>query len=37
MRDRKFVEELRDPAKFNMGTFVREYGDVPKWLIINSL
>lgn len=30
MKDRKFVENLRDPAKFNMETFVREYGDVPK-------
>ena len=29
-KDRKFVENTRDPAKFNMETFVREYGDVPK-------
>eukprot|EP00347_Sterkiella_histriomuscorum_P015710 403355980 len=30
LKDRKFVQNLRDPAKFNMETFVREYGDVPK-------
>ena len=30
MKDRQFVESTRDPAKFNMETFVREYGDIPK-------
>lgn len=30
LKDKQFVENTRDPAKFNMETFVREYGDVPK-------
>ena len=30
MRDKQFVQNTRDPAKFNMETFVREYGDIPK-------
>jgi hypothetical protein len=29
-KDRRFVEELRDPAVFNMMTFDREYGGIPK-------
>ena len=29
-KDRKFVEELRDPAVFNMMTFDREYGGIPQ-------
>ena len=29
VKDREFVENLRDPAKFNAHTFVREYGEVP--------
>jgi hypothetical protein len=29
-KDREFVKNTREPAKFNMETFVREYGDVPK-------
>jgi len=30
VKDKKFVKNLREPAKFNMETFSREYGDVPK-------
>lgn len=30
VKDRRFVENLREPGKFNMETFVREYGDIPK-------
>ncbi|CDW82662.1 UNKNOWN [Stylonychia lemnae] len=30
LKDRQFVQNTREPAKFNMETFVREYGDVPK-------
>ena len=30
VKDKKFVANLREPAKFNMETFAREYGDVPK-------
>jgi hypothetical protein len=30
VKDTRFVEELRDPAKFNMSTFAREYGGVPE-------
>ena len=29
-KDRKFVENLREPAVFNMMTFDREYGGVPE-------
>ncbi len=29
-KDRRFVEEMRDPAKFNMMTFDREYGGIPE-------
>lgn len=29
-KDRKFVEEIRDPAVFNMMTFDREYGGIPQ-------
>jgi hypothetical protein len=29
-KDKKFVENSRDPAKFNGETFAREYGGVPK-------
>jgi hypothetical protein len=30
VKDKRFVEESRDPAKFNMMTFDREYGGIPK-------
>ncbi len=30
VKEKKFVQNLREPAKFNMETFAREYGDVPK-------
>ena len=30
VKDRRFVEEVRDPAKFNMMTFDREYGGIPE-------
>jgi len=30
MRKKEFVKNTREPARFNMETFVREYGDVPK-------
>ncbi len=30
VKQKEFVENIREPAKFNMHTFVREYGDVPK-------
>ena len=29
-KERQFVANTREPARFNMETFVREYGDVPK-------
>ena len=30
IKEKRFVEELREPAKFNMMTFDREYGGVPQ-------
>lgn len=27
VKDKQFVENTRDPAKFNMQTFAREFGD----------
>jgi len=30
VKDRRFVEEAKDPAKFNMMTFDREYGGIPQ-------
>ena len=29
VKDKEFVQNLRDPSKFNMETFVREYDGVP--------
>lgn len=29
-KDKEFVKNLREPAKFNMETFSREYGQVPQ-------
>ncbi len=30
VKDREFVKNTREPAKFNMETFTREYGGVPE-------
>ena len=30
IKDRRFVQNTREPAKFNMETFAREYGGVPE-------
>ena len=30
VKTKEFVENVRDPGKFTMETFAREYGDVPK-------